>query len=141
MADPIDREFGCVVVDADIHPARIGADVINAIGNGLAEFLVDEIMNLHLVGAALGPVVAAAILVGANQLLFLCVNRDDGVSSGLESPCLRVDAFELAIPIRMIAAILGLAVHVPREPEKPQQLADAIGASPYGPGPGAPQPA
>jgi hypothetical protein len=61
------------VVDADTHTARILRDVVDAIRNGFAEFLVAEVMHVDLVGAAFRSIVAARVLVGADQFLLLGV--------------------------------------------------------------------
>ena len=37
------------------HPADIRADVVDAMGNGFAEFLIDEVMDIDLVQAAFWP--------------------------------------------------------------------------------------
>src|ERR1700680_3966552 len=45
----------------DAHAARIRANVVNTVRNGLAEFLVDEVMHIDLVGAARRSIVTAYI--------------------------------------------------------------------------------
>ena len=54
-ADGVDREIGRVMIDADAHAADIRADVVDAIGNGFAEFFIDEVMHVDLVGSWLEP--------------------------------------------------------------------------------------
>ena len=61
-ANGVDGELGGVVIDADADATGIRADVVDAIGNGFAEFLIDEVMHVDLVGTALGPIVAAPFL-------------------------------------------------------------------------------
>jgi hypothetical protein len=62
------------MVDPDAHPAGVRRQVIDAIRRHLAEFLVDKVMHFKLVGAARGAVVTAAVLVFADQFLFLRIN-------------------------------------------------------------------
>ena len=73
-ANGVYRKFGSVVIDADADPADICADVIDSIRSDFAEFLVDEVMNLDLVGTTFWAIVAARVLVRADGLLFLGVD-------------------------------------------------------------------
>ncbi len=48
-ADGVDRESGCVTIDAGAHAAGIRADAVDAIGNGFAGFFTGEVMHVDLV--------------------------------------------------------------------------------------------
>ncbi len=48
----VDGELRRVVIDADAHIVGIGANVVYAIGNGFAQFLVDEVMHIHFIRAS-----------------------------------------------------------------------------------------
>src|ERR1019366_1244243 len=121
-ANRVYGEFGSVVVDADADPPDIRADVIDSIRSDFAEFLVDEIMNLDLVGTTLRTVVAARVLVRADGFLFLRVDRDHGLTGGLKGFDLRVDEFELSVPVGMLAAFQALAVDLTTVAERFEQL-------------------
>jgi hypothetical protein len=60
--------------------------------------------------AAFGPIIRAAVLEVADELLLLGVDRDDGLACGLGRNHLRVDVLELRIAIGMARALKGLAV-------------------------------
>jgi len=60
------------MVHAHAHPAGIGPDVIDPVGDGLAELAVDEVMHVDLLGLPVGPVLAAAVLIPPDELLFSC---------------------------------------------------------------------
>jgi hypothetical protein len=70
-ANGVDGEFRSVMIDANADAADIRANVIDAVGNGFAQFFVDEVMHVDLIRAAFRPIVAACILVGADQFFFL----------------------------------------------------------------------
>jgi hypothetical protein len=70
-ANRIDCELRRVVVDAKTYPAGIRCHVIDAIGRHLAEGLVNEVIRIDRIGAPLGAVIAAAILILADQFLLL----------------------------------------------------------------------
>ena len=70
----MDRECRGIMVDPDAHPAGVGRQVVDAVRRHLAEFLVDKVMHFDLIGTARGAVVTAAVLVFADQFLFLRVN-------------------------------------------------------------------
>ena len=67
-------------------------------------------------------IVAARILVLADQFLLLGVDRDHRLASGLKRRGLRVDMLELRVPIRMTAAFLGLAIDLTAVAEAFEQL-------------------
>src|SRR5208337_1684620 len=103
----------CVVINADAHIAGIGANVVDAIGNGFAQFLVDEVMHIHFIRTSFRPIVAARVLVVADQLFLLGIDRDDRLAGGLEGHGLLVDVLELSVTVgMMMAAFLGLAIHL-----------------------------
>ena len=121
-ANGVDGELGGVVIDADADATGIRAHVIDAVGNGFAEFLVDEVMYVDLVGAPLGPIVAPRVLVWADQFLLLGVDRDHRLAGGLKSRDLRVDMLELSVPVEMTAAFQALAVDLTAVAETIEQL-------------------
>ena len=112
------------MIDADADATGVRADVVNSVRNGFAEFLVDEVVHVDLVGTALGPIVAAAVLVGADQFLLLRVDRDHRLAGGLKGFNLRVDVFELSVPVDMMAALQALAIDLAAIAEAFEQLRD-----------------
>ena len=77
-------ELRRVVVHADAHPARVGGQVVDPVGDRLAEFAVDEVVHLHLVGAALRTPFPPAVAIPADQLLLLGVHRHHRLPEALE---------------------------------------------------------
>jgi hypothetical protein len=53
-ANGIDGEWGGVVINADADATGVRADVVNSVRNGLAEFLVDEVVHVDLSGQPWG---------------------------------------------------------------------------------------
>ena len=88
----------------------VAADVIDAVRDRFAEFFVDEVVHVDLVGATFRTVVATRVLVGADEFLFLGVDRDHRVAGGLKGFDLRVDVFELSVPDDMMAAFQALQI-------------------------------
>src|ERR1035438_6019760 len=72
-----DGEFGRVGAHADTDPALVGGHVVDPKRRGAAQFLVHEIVDLDLLGLALGPILAAGVLELADQFLLLGIDRDD----------------------------------------------------------------
>src|SRR3954464_13975450 len=101
------------MVDAEADIAVVGADVIDTIGDHLAEVLVLEVVRIDLDRLAFGSVIATGVLEFADQLLLLRVDRDHRQLRRLARLGAGVDMLELRIAIRMVAAILRLAVDVP----------------------------
>src|SRR5207253_8749400 len=90
--------------------------------------LVLEVVHLHALRIAFRAIVAATILVVADQLFLLGVDRDDRLPRGLCRNRLGVDVFELRIAVGMLRALVGLAVRLPAVAERRQQSLDAAGA-------------
>jgi hypothetical protein len=121
-ANGVDGEFRGVVIDADADATGVRADVVDSVGNGFAELLVDEVVHVDLVWTALRTIVAAAVLVGADQFLLLRVDRDHRLTGGLKGFDLCVDMFELSVPVDMMAALQALAVDLAAVAETFEQL-------------------
>ena len=127
-ADRSDGELGRIARDPDADPARIGCHVVHAIGHDLAEFLVLEVVHLHAPRIALGSIVRAAVPVVADQLFLLRVDGDDRLARSLRRNHFGIDVLELVVAIRMLRALVGLAVRLPAVAERRQQSAHAVGA-------------
>jgi len=105
----VHRERGGLVVDAHRHPSGVGAQVVDAVGDRLAR-LADEVVDLDLLRVAGGSVVAAGVLVLADEFLFLAVDADHRHPGGQGGGDGVVDVAELGIAIRVAAALQGLGV-------------------------------
>jgi hypothetical protein len=64
----------CIVVNANADAAGVRRDIVNAIRDGFTKLFVNEIMYVDLIWAALRAIVAAAIFIRTDQLLFLCID-------------------------------------------------------------------
>ena len=103
-----DRELRGVVIDAHAHPALIQAQVKHPVRNDLAEFLINEVVDLHLFGLAAGMPLPPAILERADEFLLLGIHRDHRLAALLKAIDHGVDVLELRIGIRMRTASLVL---------------------------------
>ena len=84
-------------------------------------------MHVDRVGTPRDAVIAAAVLVLADQFLLLGVNRNDRLASRLKRCDLAVDVLELPVAVGVAAALFGLAIDLARIPEGPQHLAHRVG--------------
>src|SRR5205814_9576334 len=73
-----DREYVCVVSDAEAHEASVGGDVGDAVRNRLADGLVREVVNVDELRLARRLPLSTSVLEVADQLLLLGVDGDDG---------------------------------------------------------------
>ena len=119
LPDRSHGERGGIVRNANADPALVGGDIVNAIGRNLAKVFVLEIVDVHTLRPALGPVIAAAIPESANQLLLLGIDRYDRLTGSLRREHLAVDMLELGIAIGMVRAFIGLAVKTAASPPTP----------------------
>lgn len=104
-ANRLDREGGGVVVDADAHPAVVGGEVVDTVGDGFAEIRVDEVVDPNGDGLALGLPFAAGVAEFADEFLLLGVNRDDRLALALHLGGLAGDVPELSVPIGVSGAL------------------------------------
>ena len=103
-------ELGRVVIDAHTDPTFVAGEVIDAVRNRLAQFLVGKVMNVHLLGLALGLPFLARILEFPDQFLLFRVDRDHWLVPLLKRHHLPVDVLELSVAVRMRRAFARLAV-------------------------------
>src|SRR5205085_5690956 len=101
---------GRVVVDAYTDPALVTGQVIDAVGDGLAQLLVGEVLGTHLLWLALGLPFLALILEIPEVFLLLGVHRDHGLLGLLECDHSAADELELGIAVGMRTALARLAV-------------------------------
>ena len=47
-------EFGGVVVDPDAHPTFVGGQILDTVGDGLAQLFIHEVVDANLFGVAGG---------------------------------------------------------------------------------------
>src|SRR5450756_2806096 len=103
-------ETGRIVVDAHAHPALVRGQVVDAIGNGLPEFGLQEVVDLDLLRPARRTPLASAVLERPDQLLLLRIDRDHRLPAVLKRPHGPADVQELGVAVRVRGALHGLAV-------------------------------
>ena len=99
------REARRVVVDADAHPTLVLRDVIDAVGNGLAQLLVHEIVDQHFFGLSLRLPFPPAILEFPDHFLLFGVHRDHRLAAFLKRQDGCVDVLELGVAVGVIASL------------------------------------
>ena len=110
-----DGERGGVVVDTDRDPAGVGRDVVDAIGDGLAQVLVGEVVDVDAFGLTHGLVLASAVLELPDQFLLLGVDRDHRLP-GTDVLCDRgVEVTELGVAVLVLAALGDFGVALQAE--------------------------
>jgi hypothetical protein len=127
-ADRLHSEPGSVMVRADVHPARVRGQVVNAVRDGLAQFLIGEVVVLDVDGLARGPPFTAAVVVVTDQFLLLGVHADHRLPGVAEFPDLLVEIAELRIPVRDLVSLDGLGVALQAEALLPQQVSHRVSA-------------
>ncbi len=102
--DGLHRKRRRVRVHAD--SARVGAQVVNAIGHRAAKLLDQDVMHPHLFRCSLRAPLAAWVAERADQLL-LGVHRDHRLARGQGVGHVLADVAELRVPVRDACRSLG----------------------------------
>src|ERR1022692_4615240 len=80
----LDSELGRVMIDSNTDPTRIGRLVVDAVRDSLAQIRVDEVVDLHLLGATLGSPLPATVAELAYKLFLLGIDRHHRLPPTLE---------------------------------------------------------
>src|SRR5947207_10935211 len=129
-ADRLHSEGGGGMVGADVHPAGVGGQVVDAVRDRLAQLQVKEVVTLDADRIASGPPFTAAVVIIADQFLLLGVHADHRLAGIAVVPDLLVEVTELVVPVRDLIALDGLGVALQAEAFLPQQVSHRIGAGP-----------
>ena len=129
-AQRLHRECGGVMIGADIDPASVRRDVVDPVGDRLAQPRVGEVMGADLGRLALRVPLPAAVLVCPGQFLLLGVHADHRVFAAEMVFDLLVDVTELGIAVRVLAALQGLDAGLQAEALLMQQISDRISRDP-----------
>ena len=116
-SDRFDRELGGVCAVADVDPALVVGDIVDAVRDGLGELVqvrVGEVMHLDPLGVACRRPLGTAVGVVAQQFLFLGVDTDNRLAVVDEPIRLGVDVAELSVTVGMLATLVDLGVGLQR---------------------------
>ena len=69
-SDRLHGERRRVIVDADVHPARVGGQIINSIRHGASKLLDQKIVRAHVFGRALRTPFASGVLKSPTSSFF-----------------------------------------------------------------------
>jgi hypothetical protein len=93
------------MINADIDPAFVGGNVVHTEWRNLPLVLDDKVMNAHRFGLTFGTERTARVFKVPDQLLFLGIHRDSGLTGASELFDKRIDMLELRVAIRMLATL------------------------------------
>lgn len=82
--DALDGELGGVMIDPDTDPTLVPPQVIDPLGDCLAQPLVLEVLGADLLGLAARPPLPSGIAEIPDQFLLLRIHRDDRLTLPLE---------------------------------------------------------
>jgi hypothetical protein len=93
------------MINADIDPTLVGGNVVHTEGGNLTFLLDDEVMNPHGFRLALGTERTSCVFKISDQLLFLGIHQDSGLTDASELFDKCIDMLELRVAIRMLATL------------------------------------
>jgi hypothetical protein len=100
------------VIDAHADPASVGRLVVDAVGDRLAQILVDEVVDVDSLGLARRLPLLSTVAEPADQFLLLGVHGDHGLHLLLVGLDPLVNVLELGIPVRVVASFDRLAIRL-----------------------------
>jgi hypothetical protein len=105
-----DGKCRSVMVQPPIHPAGVVGHIVDAIGDGLALAVINEVVHQDSPGMSLPLPLFSPLPEGTYQFLLLGIHRNDGLSLGLESLYLSGNVAELRVPVWVLLPFFRLAV-------------------------------
>ena len=97
---------------ADVDPALVAADVVDAVRDRFAKGFIDEIVDAYGFGLSLRIPLTTAVLERPHELLLLRVDRNYRVAGRVKGIGLRVDVFELRVSVGMLFAFDRLPIRL-----------------------------
>ena len=116
FADRLHSELRRVARNSDADPTFVGGHIVHAVGCDLAEVLVLEVVHFHAFRITFGVIIGATVLVVADDLFLLGIDRDDRLTFRLRRNDFCVDVSELRVAIGVFGALVGLPIMLAREP-------------------------
>src|SRR5439155_6411648 len=101
-------------------------DVIDAVGDRLAELLVLEVVHTDQLGLALGPPLPPGVLEIPDQLLLFGVDRDHRLTRGNRRLRRRADVLKLRVAVAVRGALTGLEVGLQAIAQQASSLATVV---------------
>jgi len=107
---------GCGVAgDPGLDPARVGHDIVDAVGRRLAQRWQRKVVRPDRLGLAFGAQFTVSVFEVADQLVLLGVDGNGRLVRGMERLTLGFDVFELCVAIGVMGALAGLTVGLEAE--------------------------
>src|SRR5262245_29433327 len=104
----LSRKFGRVMINPDTHPALVRDQVINPVGNHLAQLLIAEVVHVDAFGPPTQLPFTATVAEWPDEFLFLGIHRHDRLALPVERFDPPADVLKLRNPIRMVTAFESL---------------------------------
>jgi hypothetical protein len=120
-------ELGDVVFDTHADPILVVGEVVHAVGNRLAQFLVEEVTHANFFGHSVRPPFSPSVLKISYQVLLLRVHGDHQLPLPLKPFNRSIDILELCITIGMRVALLRFMVALRTEINGSQQSTKGAG--------------
>jgi hypothetical protein len=103
-------ELRGVMIDPDADPALVARQVVDPIGNRLAQFLIDKVVHLDLHRFSDGRPFPAGVAKLPNQFLLFRINGDHGLVLFLQGHDLPANVLELRVAVWMRRPFPRLAI-------------------------------
>ncbi len=98
------RERRRIMIGADRDPARVPREVIDAVGDRLAQVLIHEIVDVDPLRLPGRPVLASGVLEVSDQFFFLRVHRDHRLACSHMLTDLACQIRELGVAVFVLGA-------------------------------------
>jgi hypothetical protein len=112
------------MVDPEVHPTRVGGQIVDAIRHRPAQLLDQEVVHSDLLRIACRAIVAPAVLDVANQFLLFGIDRDGRLMLGQRRAYCGADLRELRMAVPVAVACAGLAIALQAVAHAIEQMAD-----------------
>ena len=120
--DTVDGKIRRVVVNPHADPTAVLPDIIDSVGNDLAQLLVFKVVHQGFFGLALRLPLPASVFEIPDQLFLLGIHGNDWQAPAEKGPGLSIEILKLRIAVRVLGAFNRLGIGLQTVPHLVQQV-------------------
>lgn len=123
-ANRFDCKFTCIATDANRYPGLVGINIVDAVGDRFAEFLVRKIVRVDLKRLSFRAILLSNIRFFTERFLLFRINRHRRTLPALAGPDPSSNMLKLGVAIGMVGAFSSFAIALQRVSKRTKNFGD-----------------